>query len=129
MADELLFYCETRDIIIIESYIKSLSNLTNDTITILIKKDGLYFIEIATVFYSSHFDNYFCNKQVQIEVELSSFLNAIKTVNDQTVLSIFIKNRNITKLRILQQKGGNIQRDIITIKNKLLSNKKRSIEN
>jgi hypothetical protein len=32
-------------------------------------------------------------------------------------------------LRILQQKGGNIQRDIITIKNKLLSNKKRSIEN
>jgi len=129
MADELLFYCETRDIIVIESYIKSLSDLKNDTITILIKKDGLYFIDIATVFYSSHFDNYFCNKQVQIEVELSSFLNAIKTVNDQTVLSIFIKNRNITKLRILQQKGGNIQRDIITIKNKLLSNKKRSIEN
>jgi hypothetical protein len=129
MADELLFYCETRDIIIIESYIKSLSNLTTDTITILIKKDGLYFIDIATVFYSGNFDNYFCNKQVQIEVELSSFLNAIKTVNDQTVLSIFIKNRNITKLRILQQKGGNIQRDIITIKNKLLSNKKRSIEN
>ena len=129
MADELLFYCETRDILVIESYIKSLSNLTNDTITILIKKDGLYFIEIATVFYSSHFDNYFCNKQVQIEVELSSFLNAIKTVNDQTVLSIFIKNKNITKLRILQQKGGSIQRDIITIKNELLNNKKRSIEN
>jgi len=129
MADELLFYCETRDILVIESYIKSLSNLTNDTITILIKNDGLYFIDIATVFYSSHFDNYFCNKQVQIEVELSSFLNAIKTVNDQTVLSIFIKNKNITKLRILQQKGGSIQRDIITIKNKLLSNKKRSIEN
>lgn len=128
--DKVLFYCETSDSLIIESYVNALEAIHKDKIKILIKEEGLYFLDINTVFYRENFKNYICYQEIQLDIDFSSFFNALKTVDGSTVLCLFIKKNDIEKLRIVQRKENSIQRDIISIHhNKNLSKKRTRMLN
>lgn len=127
--DKVIFFCETKDSHVIESYVRALDELKNDKIKILMNNQGLYFIDINTIFHKEYFDTYICNEEIQIDVDHTSFLNCLKTVDGSTVLNIFIKKNDTKNLRIIQRRNNTIQRDMIKInlENNLLKKRIRKL--